>query len=205
MLKSTAFVGLAWCVACSGDDPYKPEFSTREATAAECANGGSVLLVDGSEQAITCDGADGAPGADGARGADGQPGAPGGPGAIGPAGAPGAPGPARVVAESAFCAASRETPFLGVAYEFVRITDGSLFVNLSCDTATDQDSDSNFYTGLQVGASSGAVSCSLLDDAVTLTVAAEVNFPARTFSFTEDGSFVFFAGSLDTNCTVSIL
>jgi hypothetical protein len=209
MQKSLGLVGLMVMCACGGDDPYKPEFSARSATAAECASGGSVFLVDGKEQMSVCNGADGKNGARGADGSDGvdgengQQGLPGQRGATGASGVAGTPGPAQVVAESAFCSATRDAPFLAVNYQFVRMSDGSLFVDISCDTATDEDSDSNFYTSLQTGATTGAVDCSLMDDAVVVNVAAAVDFSARSFSFTENGNSLFFSGTLAAECTLS--
>ncbi len=72
MHKSVDFIGLALVVACSGGDPYKPDFSQRAATGAECPTGGTTLLVDGEIGAIACNGAVGEQGPPGANGPLGQ-------------------------------------------------------------------------------------------------------------------------------------
>jgi S1-C subfamily serine protease len=80
--------GLALC-GCGGEDAADVDVSSRDATSAECAAGGTVVVLNGESVATVCngvDGRDGEQGPPGANGADGVNGADGAPGARGPAG-----------------------------------------------------------------------------------------------------------------------
>lgn len=87
-----AVVCLGFASACGGGDPAELDVSQREATGAECQDGGLVLSVDGEEQPAICNGANGEDGALGAPGADGAQGDPGERGATGARGVSGTPG-----------------------------------------------------------------------------------------------------------------
>jgi hypothetical protein len=120
VFKSTAFVALAfWCAGCSGDG--KTVFSTREAAAAECANGGSVFLVDDQAQATVCNGE---PGDRGANGEDGGPGPSGPTGSSGPSGSEGA---SAGVTANVRCSGSYESgdDIVYVNIEYVELSDGN--------------------------------------------------------------------------------
>jgi S1-C subfamily serine protease len=86
-LVAAGIVSLGF-VAC-GADPAQLDVSQREATGAECANGGLVLVLDGEEQPAVCNGARGADGQDGVDGASGIPGRDGASGSRGLTGATG--------------------------------------------------------------------------------------------------------------------
>lgn len=88
-MKQWLGLGLLLLPACGGPDSPPPELSERDATPVECANGGTVLLLQGVESATVCNGLDGAPGLAGRDGVDGTSGAPG---PAGPAGSPGETG-----------------------------------------------------------------------------------------------------------------
>lgn len=91
MQKALGLVGLMFLEACGGGDASAPEISKRDATGDECAAGGTVLLVDGTDVATVCNGGNGR---DGAQGALGPQGIQGQRGADGTNGAPGTSGPA---------------------------------------------------------------------------------------------------------------
>ncbi|MEY2934284.1 MAG: Trypsin-like peptidase domain [Pseudomonadota bacterium] len=83
-------LGLAVLCGCGGDDNSTMEVSSRAASSAECAAGGTVVVVGGESVATVCNGADGRdgePGLQGERGTDGVDGSNGVDGAAGPAGA----------------------------------------------------------------------------------------------------------------------
>lgn len=93
--------------ACGGGDASAPVISERDATTDECVAGGTVLVIDGKDDATVCNGADGKTGKTGATGADG---ADGQTGATGPRGATGATGASagssNVISKTVLCQSS---------------------------------------------------------------------------------------------------
>jgi len=173
-----------------GSDPQELDFSQREATTGECPSGGTVLLVNGEAQAVVCNGADGADGANGTNGTDGVNGT--------DALLPG------LVQETVYCAASSQdgAPYRSIQYKHARLYDGSLFVTVTCDTLNDQDSGSDLFSSAQVGASSGAMNCALVDELnAVIVIAFTPNFLTRRLQVTENGT-VAVDYAFDTDCTV---
>jgi S1-C subfamily serine protease len=76
-------------LGCGDGGSSEPQISQRSATSDECAAGGTVLAVDGTDVATVCNGTQGPPGEQGLQGVQGIQ---GDPGANGEDGAPGAPG-----------------------------------------------------------------------------------------------------------------
>jgi len=128
MEKSLFAVVCFATAACGSSDSHVPEISQRDASAAECTNGGTVLLVDAEERATVCNGVDGTDGSDGATGATGATGVQGQQGVRGVQGLAGRDGSSAGVSANGRCSASYTSGdnSVLVGVEWVELSDGNM-------------------------------------------------------------------------------